>query len=72
MYWIPYNKMEKTTFDIVKKLQDKRFPAAWIVSDCDIMINKYESYVTDLRNELRKYKHALNIFGECGNMNVMS
>lgn len=68
MYWIPYAKMEKTNMNIVKKLQKKTIAAAWIVSNCDIMIRKYESYVTDLRTELRKYKHNLNVFGECGNM----
>lgn len=68
MYWIPYANMEKTSLDIVKKLQSKRLAAAWLVSNCDIMMSKYESYVTDLRDELRKHKHVLNIFGECGNM----
>lgn len=68
MYWIPHAKMEKTSLDIEKKLQNKKIAVAWIVSNCDKMLSKHGSYVTDLRHELRKHNHILNIFGECGNM----
>lgn len=67
MYWIPFATMEKTSMNIVKKLRNKTIAAAWIESSCDV-IRKHEIYIRDLRNELHKYKHTLNIFGECGNM----
>lgn len=36
MHWIPNAKMNKTSLNIVQKIQSKTIAAAWIVSNCDI------------------------------------
>lgn len=72
MHWIPYATMKQTNKNIIRKLQNKTKAVAWIVSNCDIMMSKYESFVTDLRDELGKYEHTLDIFGECGNINYLN
>lgn len=67
MHWISLDEMDETKEQIIKKLENKTTAAAWIMPDCTT-INKYEYYITDFRNELRKYDHVLNVFGQCGNM----
>lgn len=68
MHWIRTANMKDTNLNIVKKLKNKTIAAAWIVSNCDTMMSKHEPYVKGLRHELGKYKQALDIFGQCGNM----
>lgn len=67
MHWIPIEEMLPTPVRIIRRLQSKTIAIAWIVTDCVIM-ERHEYFVVKLRNELRKFNHILNIYGECGNM----
>lgn len=65
MHWIDIMDMKPTTKYIKSKLKDKRYAAAWFVSNCEAK-NKRLEFGEKLRSELAKYGHILHIYGNCG------
>lgn len=66
MSWMDEDKMDRVNRITKKKLKKKSRAAAWIVSNCNT-VRLYENYIRQLKKELGKYKHVVDIFGPCGN-----
>lgn len=65
MHWLNVNKMGRLETKIISKLQFKTTAAAWFVSNCNHK-KRYKNYIQELKIELGKYNHTLDIFGPCG------
>lgn len=67
MHWIDIMDMRPTTKYIKSKLRNKRYAAAWFVSNCEAK-NKRLEFGEQLRRELKKYGQILHIYGSCGEL----
>lgn len=67
MNWLKPGEMKPTSKSIIRKLRKKKIAAAWFVSHCDAISNRF-NYVQLLKNELIQYGHTVDIYGWCGNM----
>lgn len=62
MHWLDVKDMNKTGNHIKEKLQRKKVAAAWFASDSDV---PGSTFVGKLQNELVKYNHSIDIYGNC-------
>lgn len=68
MEWIDINKMKPSSKYVIRKLRNKRYAAAWFVSNCETG-SKRELFAANLEHELRKRGLQLDTYGSCGQMN---
>lgn len=68
MHWIDINEMKPTSNYTIRKLKNKRYAAAWFVSNCETR-SKRELFAAGLEHELNKRGLQLDIYGSCGQMN---
>ncbi|KAG6450281.1 alpha-(1,3)-fucosyltransferase C [Manduca sexta] len=67
MHWPKLEDMDPISDELKAKLKTKTKAAAWFVSNC-LTNSKRERFVNDLKMELEKYKHVIDIYGRCGLM----
>lgn len=68
MKWIDINEMKPTSKYVIRKLRNKRYAAAWFVSNCETG-SKRELFAGNLEHELNKRGLQLDTYGSCGPMN---
>lgn len=68
MHWTNINDMKPTSKYVIRKLRNKRYAAAWFVSNCETH-SKREELAENLKHELRKHGLQLDTYGSCGEMN---
>lgn len=68
MNWIDIDNMKPTSKYVIRKLQNKRYAAAWFVSNCETG-SKRELFAQNLGNELEKHGLQLDTYGSCGDKN---
>ncbi|KAJ8728292.1 hypothetical protein PYW08_016677 [Mythimna loreyi] len=66
MHWLKLEEMKPIDENVKKKLQSKKFVAAWFVSNCNTT-SKREEIAKLLQQELAKYDMKVDIYGGCGN-----
>lgn len=66
MNWMDINDMAPINESIVNKLQNKRIAAAWVASNC--IAPRRSIFIRYLKNELSKYGHQIDTYGDCGNL----
>lgn len=64
VHWMTHNEMEPTLEYVINQLQNKSIAAAWFVSNC-YAINDRIIYIRNLRSELIKLGHDIDIYGNC-------
>lgn len=68
MVWMDETKMKPTSKYIKRKLQNKKKPAAWFVSNC-FVASQRQGYVENLKNEMNtKYNLTIDVLGRCSYM----
>lgn len=68
MHWIDINEMKPTSKYVIRKLRNKKYAAAWFVSNCETR-SKRELFAKALEHELHKRGLRLDTYGSCGPMN---
>lgn len=66
VHWMDSKEMKPTSQDIKDKLQKKKIAAAWFVTNCLAISNRF-NYVRNLREALTTYNLEVDIYGVCGN-----
>lgn len=64
MHWMDVSQMNETSIYVKNKLQNKHIAAACIVSNCK-PADRID-FVYELKKELEKYGHRLDVYGVCG------
>ncbi|XP_053607599.1 alpha-(1,3)-fucosyltransferase C-like [Plodia interpunctella] len=67
MHWMKVENMTPVSSELKNSLQSKTIAAAWFASNCHSK-SKREEFVEQLRNELSKYNHTVDIYGKCGKL----
>lgn len=67
MHWMNPRDMKPTSKMIRSKLRHKSIAAAWFVSHCGAKSLRL-TFVRQLNQELAKYGHRVDVYGECGNL----
>lgn len=66
VHWMDTKEMKPTSDDIKDKLRNKKIAAAWFVTNCLAISNRFD-YVRNLREALTAYNLDIDIYGVCGN-----
>lgn len=66
MQWMDANDMKPISKKVKHKLADKRIAAACFISNCFHAPSGRQYYIENLKTELDKYHHRVDLFGRCG------